>query len=154
MPVDRTVKPFTVNQRKGLCYQDGFGYRGRNRWGMGDLPGPYAEGDLIFIPEDKTHERLRDMGWGYFVVSAGFSIDDGDAWYYRVSNARHFNSDRLHIAWADRSSWGEDKNWMAGWELVDTSDPDGLEVRNRLLAKGWTYIGPKVCDQCGQRIPA
>lgn len=152
MAVDRTVKPFTVYQRKGLCYQDGYGFRGRCDWGMGDLPGPYAEGDLLFIPEDRTHDRLHGMGWGYFVVAAGFSIDEGDAWYYRVSNAKHSTSDRLHVAWTDRSTWDHDQNWMDGWQLIESSDPEGLAARNRLLADGWSFTDPNVCPMCGHRL--
>lgn len=152
MVVDRTVKPFTLYQRQRLCRQDGYGHRCTNNWHMGDLPAPWAEGDLIFIPEDKTNNRMDDMGWGYFVVSAGFSIDDGDAWYFRVTNTKDNGSDRLHVAFKERSTWDEDADWMAGWQLVESSDPEGLATRERLLAEGWTFTKPKVCPHCGQRI--
>lgn len=144
--VDRTKKPFSLNQRKLLSRQSQFGYRSKNNWEDGDLPAPYAEGDLIFVPQGATNERMNWMGWGYFVVSGGFSIDEGDAWYFRISNDKEV-SDRLHVAFEDRCTWNYSVDWMSGrrnfnnqivkWQLIETSDPVGLVRRKHMLAQGW-----------------
>jgi hypothetical protein len=128
-----------------------------NNWGDGDLPAPYAEGDLLWLPEglDVDGGRMHGMtGPGWFVVCAGFSIDDGDAWYFRVTNNSERNSDRLHVAYLDRCTWDHGCDYMAPFELVDTSDPEGLAKRERLLAEGWTFRPPDVCPTCGSRRPA
>lgn len=131
-------KPFSVKKRRQMSRQYGYGHRPTNDWGSGDLPAPWAEGDLVFLPEDVDNDRLRGMGWGFFVVANVFSIDEGDAWYCRVTNNLRWASDRLHIAWSERCSWDEDVDWMAGFELVESADPEGLAKRKELLAAGWT----------------
>lgn len=146
----RTDKPFNKRERRRLCYQAGFGFRERNDWNSGDLPAPYAEGDLLWLPQGKEHARLHGLGWGYFVVCAGFSIDEGDAWYFRVSNGSDRNSDRLHVAFAERCTWDESVNWMIEFELIDTADPEGLALRKQMLSAGWEGPPPvRKCPTCG-----
>ena len=101
-----------------------------------------------------------------FVVTYACSIGEGDAWYIRVSDLqgepepemfdrrRKFwpGSDRLHVAYADRSEWTQDVDWMACFELVDTADPEGLAKRNLMLDAGWTWVAPQTCPQCGQEV--
>lgn len=130
-------RPFTRRVRRQFSWQAGFGCRELNDWNSGDLPAPWAEGDLLYLPEGSMTERLYGMGPGYFVVTAGFSIDEGDAWYFRVTNHVDRGSDRLHVAHAQRSTWTADCDWMAEFQLVDTADPDGLARRAALLEAGW-----------------
>lgn len=142
LDVIAVTKSFTKRQRRSFSRQYGYGRRPVNNWGDGDLPGPYAEGDVLFRPEDApANDRLYGMGWGYFVVSAAFSIDEGDAWYMRVTNHPDRGSDRLHVAYADRCSWDHSCDWLAGFTLVETSDPDGLEDRRAKIAAGWAMPG-------------
>lgn len=142
--------PFNKRERKRLCYQDGFEYRSRNDWGMGNLPAPWAEGDIVELvgprPMHGYYDLLQDMEGPFFVVVAGFSIDEGDAWYFRVTDGSGGNlagnSDRLHFAPVARRSkrgWrtSGDIDDMRPFRLVDTSDPEGLSERVRLLAEGW-----------------
>jgi hypothetical protein len=147
--------PFTDRQRRRLARQTGYGHRPVNEWGSGDLPAPYAEGDMLYLPVDATFERLHDMGPGYFVVTCAFSIDDGDAWYFRVSNdvKQYRSSDRLHVAFAERSTWDHDCDYMAPFELVDTADPDGLELRERMLKNEWKPTLSRNCPTCGTWLP-
>lgn len=123
--------------------QYGHGHRPTNNWGQGELPAPFAEGDLIDVPEGvKALERLHGMGPGRFYVSCIFSIDAGDAWYMRVARVtvgHYVGSDRLHWACADRSDWDHDENWLEGCTLVATADPDGLALRGKMLADGWEF---------------
>jgi hypothetical protein len=135
--------PFNKRDRKRLCYQAGYGFRGTNDWGSGNLPGPYAEGDIVqLIDVSKTDDRLTSRmpaGNGeFFVVCAGFSIGEGDDWYYRVSKGEGA-SDRLHVI-------SGDVDYMTAFRLVDTADPDGLGLREWLLAGGWE---PPTCEQRG-----
>lgn len=149
-PIIRAPRPFTVRERRHFAArQTKYGHRPVNDWGSGDLPAPYAEGDLLLLPEGVENDRLYGMGPGYFVVSAAFSIDEGDAWYFRVTNNDERGSDRLHVAWAARSSFEDDCNWMADFALVKTADPDGLEQREALLEAGWTWEKPPRCPTCG-----
>jgi len=142
----------TVKQRRKMCRQAGYGHREVSNWGSGDLPAPFAEGDLLWLPDGLPAPRMRGMGApGWYVVAAGFSIDEGDAWYFRVTNDRDNCSDRLHVAYADRSDFDEDLDWMTPFELVDTADPEGLAERERLLADGWSYTPPEKCPTCGRR---
>lgn len=156
-PVIRAPRPFTRRERRRFSRQAKYGFRETNSWNDGDLPAPYAEGDLLLLPEgivnERLYQRLYGMGPGYFVVTAGFSIDEGDAWYFRVTNHTDRGSDRLHVAHKDRCSWDHDVDWMAGFELVDTADPAGLALRTQLLADGWTYQPPARCHTCGQQLP-
>lgn len=130
----------TKRERRRLSRQYGYGHRPVNDWGDGDLPAPYAEGDLLHLPERYDDRAMRGMGEpGFYVVACAFSIDEGDAWYFRVArDARKGSSDRLHVAYASRSSFETDIDRMAPFNLVDTADPDGLEERERMLAAGWT----------------
>ncbi len=130
------------------------GRRPTNNWDEGDLPAPYAEGDLLWLPEPYPVDRLRGMGEvGWYVVTYATSIDEGDAWYFRATNDPDNGSDRLHVAFADRSSFDDDTDWLAPFELVETADPDGLAERERLLAAGWSWTPPPRCESCGQRLP-
>lgn len=126
-----------------------FAYRPLCAWGDGDLPAPYAVGDIIDVPAGaKALERMvHAPGAGRYEVSSVWSIDEGDAWYVRLcykafpaSRRRRvvLYSDRLHVATAARcESFDEDTDWLAGCTLVVTADPAGLAQRNDMLAGGW-----------------
>lgn len=162
MPDDAALsegcQPFTKRARKRMSTQYGFGHRPTNNWGEGDLPAPFAEGDLLRLDEafppdpESGYNRLvtRGMGEpGFYVVCCVFSIDKGDAWYCRVTQGEQ-GSDRLHVAFAERCSWDEDVNWMFPFTLVDSADPEGLAERERLLAAGWSYTDRwQTCPACG-----
>ena len=137
------------------------GYRPTNNWGDGDLPAPYAEGDVIDVPEGaRALERMQTygtMGPGRYKVVYATSIDQGDAWYFRLGKKLTGDdpvSDRLHVAYNDRTEydWGHDVNWLDGCTLVRTADPDGLARREQMLADGWTYERSKRCPTCGQKV--
>jgi hypothetical protein len=141
-------------QRRRLGRGATFGSRPVNNWGSGDLPAPFAEGDLLWLEDVYDVDRMRGMGEpGHYVVTYATSIDEGDAWYFRVTNDPDNSSDRLHVAYAERSDFDEDHDWMAPFVLVETSDPDGLALRERMLADGWTYTPPSKCPTCGQSWP-
>lgn len=150
--------------------QNGLGHRPVNNWGDGDLPAPWAEGDIVAIPDgaycltgdtepgdDGRVDGPRvDLGPGFYTVVYVCSIDHGDAWYVRVSKGTMVGgfrdcSDRLHIFYPDRSTWqGEPVDWTAGWELIDTADPEGLAERERMLAAGWSFEDRwDTCPTCG-----
>lgn len=130
-------------------------HRPRNDWGMGDLPAPWAEGDLLVLartPDPETHKRIvahldprperLEIGSAWYVTGA-FSIDEGDGWYFRV--APHGaqvdgGSDRLHVTAPGR--WTEAADFMAPFDLIATPDPEGLAERVRLLAAGWPNHHP------------
>jgi hypothetical protein len=123
---------FTQRERKRLCRQNGYGYRPRSGWGSGDLPAPWAEGDLVKRISDAADDRLGNintMTYDEFVVAAVFSIDDGDEWYCRVAAANGEVSDRLHVI-------SDSTDYMAAFELIDTADPKGLALREKMLADG------------------
>lgn len=147
-------KPFTVDERRRISDTQ-YGHRARNAWGAGDLPAPFAEGDVVKLVGTVADDRLRDEpgrmfdGAEHFVICYGPSIDEGDAWYFRVATFDSC-SDRLHVAWADRSDFPEDLNYMEAFELVETADPDGLAERERLLAEGWSYEPTPKCPHCGR----
>src|SRR5687768_10055444 len=97
--------PFNKRDRHRAA-QNGLGHRPVNGWGEGDLPAPWAEGDILLLPEDSDTERLYDMQPGYFVITYACSIDDGDAWYFRVWDGESDRgSDRLHVAFPERCTW-------------------------------------------------
>lgn len=161
----RVRLPFTKRMRSRWS-QNRLGHRPVNNWGDGDLPAPWAEGDIVRLTEEgykRTRaygesDRLRGMGPGHFVVVYACSIDDGDAWYFRVFDGDDPDgpsSDRLHVAFAARCSnhWTEDCDWMREFELVDTADPDGLALRESMLAEGWTLDLEQMCPTCGQHAP-
>jgi hypothetical protein len=141
-------------RRERRRWAEHWGNRPVNDWGSGDLPAPWAEGDLAHWSGDPPNDRLRGMEPGYFVVHYATSIDEGDAWYFRVANGSEYRgSDRLHVVYAARSTWDEDIDWMAGFELVDTSDPEGLAKREAMLRDGWTFQPPRTCPTCGSYLP-
>jgi hypothetical protein len=144
------AKLFTLRQRQRLA--DCYGNRPTNDWWAGDLPAPYAEGDLLLLPDGADTERLNGAEAGYFVVVYATSVDEGDAWYFRVSDGRQ-RSDRLHVASAERSTWPDDHDWMSRFELVESADPDGLALRERMLADGWAFTKPGRCPTCGALRP-
>lgn len=123
--------------------QYGYGHRPTNNWSQGELPAPFAEGDLIDVTEGaRALDRMHGMGPGRFYVSTVFSIDAGDAFYCRLARVtvgHYVGSDRLHWACADRSDWTEDCDWLSGCTLVSTADPDGLALRDKMLAEGWEF---------------
>ena len=135
------------------------GYRPTNNWNDGDLPAPYAVGDVIDVPEGaKALQRMGGMGPGRYRVVYATSIDEGDAWFFRLGKwmTKGPVSGRLHVAYADRTEfdWGSDLNWLEGCALVRTADPDGLALRERMLADGWTYTKTPKCPTCGQEVRA
>jgi hypothetical protein len=152
--------PFTREERARRC-QFGFGQRPTNGWGSGDLPAPWAEGDLVRLVGEVGDDRLRCIegrwfaGAQYYVVDSAFSVDEGDGWYFRVSgnspDAR--SSDRLHVFYEERAEYSEDVNYMAAFELAETADPEGLLRRQQLLLNGWTYTRSPECPHCGRTMP-
>lgn len=149
----RCIRSLATSRRRGLQHER-FGARPVNEWGSGDLPAPYAEGDLLLIPADCpgiTDGRIS-TGPGLYVIYCVFSVDDGDAWYMRATRPENDRgSDRLHVAWADRSCWAEDCDYLAGAVLLDTADADGLAKRNRMLANGW-MPRRRPCPACGSTV--
>ena len=119
--------------------QNGYGHRPVNNWGDGDLPAPWAEGDIVeLVDESLAGGRLRGQVGPMFVVSYATSVDEGDAWYFRVyDGAGDRGSDRLHVATPASTYLVCD--YMAGFRLVDTADPEGLATRQRMLADGWHF---------------
>lgn len=147
--------PFTKAERRAIC-QD-FGLRPVNDWGSGDLPAPFAQGDLVELV-DTTADlgRLREVPVRrLYVVAYACSIDEGDAWYFRVGcyvDGEDWGrvSDRLHVAYPERSTWEEPVDWMAPFRLVETVDPAGLELREKLLRDGWSFEAQwSKCPTCG-----
>lgn len=137
-------KPFSVRQRRQMSKQYGYGHRPTNNWGSGDLPAPWAEGDLVYLAERGENDRLYDMGPGYFVVTCAFSVDEGDGWYFRVWNGlSRRRSDRLHV-------FAGDVDYMARFELVQSSDPEGLAKRKAMLEAGWQPEIRTSCPCCGR----
>lgn len=139
--------PFTKVERRRWS-QHQFGHRPVNDWGSGDLPAPWAAGDIIEVPEGSGPIKRLNAEPGLYVVDAAFSIDEGDAWYFRVTDGSS-SSDRLHVAYAERSTWDKDVNWLEGCTLVDTADLDGLALRERMIADGWGLIRSEMaCPRC------
>lgn len=145
-----TRKPFTKRERHGAT-QNGLGHRPVNDWGAGDLPAPFAEGDVLHLAERHQDDRLYDMQPGYFVVTYATSIDEGDCWYFRVWDGNSDRgSDRLHVAYPERSDWDTAVDYMAPFTLVDTADPDGLALRQQLIEDGWKFEDRwDACPTCG-----
>lgn len=139
--------------------------RPRSEWGSGDLPAPYAEGDVIDVPEgarclqpdDDGEARVR-TGPGRYVVTFATSIGGGDEWYFRIDPERpkrrqRRSSDRLHVVYADRSDAAADINYLEGTRLVRTVDPEGLSRRQLLLAANWQPPCYDRCPECGHVLP-
>ena len=149
-------KPFTKRDRTRLS-EGSFGHRPRNNWGAGDLPAPWAVGDLVDIPPDALNERMASRGIvaGPAIVTDAYSIGEGDEWYFRVTDGhrrvdgRWGWSDRLHVI---PDATPSPIDWMAGVVLLETADPDGLALRNQMLADGWAYTPPPTCPTCGQDV--
>lgn len=147
--------PFTKKQRRAWCQT--FGNRPVNGWGGGDLPAPWCEGDIVELSADAyalvgdaENSPRVDHGPGFYVVVYACSIDEGDGWYFRLSHGTMVEhgpwgpsrdcSDRLHVFHEKRCLFDEgaaDIDWMAGATLVDTPDPEGLALRERMIADGW-----------------
>lgn len=127
-----------------------------NNWGMGDLPAPWAEDDVVRRVNDTADDRLAGVGLhGDLVVCYATSIGEGDEWYFRVTDGRR-TSGRLHVGYVGRRTgrWAEvgDVDLMAAFELVHTDDPDGLALRDEMLAAGWALPVRNLCDSCGQEV--
>jgi hypothetical protein len=139
-------KPFTTLERKQMS-QSNLGFRSYNDWGAGDLPAPFAEGDVVRLIGQVGDDRLGIpgrpfQGSEYFVVCYGPSVSEGDGWYFRVTADNKSVSDRLHVFYPQRCLPGMDAvNYMSAFELVDTADPEGLAEREQKLMEGW-YFGP------------
>lgn len=148
-------KPFTLVERRR--WSQDFGYRYVNNWGGGDLPAPFAAGDVVrlvrpFPRDEGGYDRLRGQEGPFFVVTYGPSIDEGDAWYFRVSDGEHRGSDRLHVSYPDRSTWSEAINYMESFDLVETIDSEGLALRDQMIRDGWTMPDSiRPCPACGGR---
>lgn len=157
--------------------QDEVGFRATCDWDSGDLPAPWAQGDVLHILEDvgitaEIAERIArypiggpmvPMGGksstpltGYYVVTYGPSIDEGDAWYFRVESETGTTSDRLHVSFPGRCSWESPEcvNFMAPFVLVETADPEGLALREQMIADGWAYAPREssTCPHCGKAL--
>ena len=145
-------KPFTLRERRR--WTQGFGHRPVNNWGDGDLPAPWCPGDVVVLVEplpddDDGYNRLRGQVGPHFVVTCGFSIDEGDEWYFRVYDGNgEFGSDRMHVAY----DWPEPVEYMRCFRLVETPDPEGLALRERMIADGWSWTAHPRCEACGQEI--
>lgn len=138
-----------------------YGYRPTNNWGQGSLPAPWAEGDIVQLSYREEHShlasRLHGMHLyetpGFFVVSYATSIDEGDAWYFRVrtytKNGISDSSDRLHVIGTASFNRPTPTDWMAQFTLIKSSDPDGLALRNQML-KDWVFERTAVCFYCNQ----
>lgn len=153
VPVDKRRKPFTIRERRRMCQN--FDSRPTNNWGSGDLPAPFCEGDIVRLVGEVPDEgdgwpRLRGQRGPLFVVSYACSVGEGDDWYFRVEDGTldGYGSDRLHVF-----DGGKQMNWMEPFELVETRDPEGLRLREQMLAEGWRYEPPPTCAACGQRLP-
>lgn len=111
-------------------YNSAFGHRPLSAWGDGDIPSPYAEGDVVFVPDDCAailSGRL-ESGPGVHRVVAAFSIGEGAEWYFRLSPMRPTGrGDR----WTTDTAWTSDRlhqipgkcDYTAGWTLLFTSAP-------------------------------
>ena len=130
-----------------------FGQRPLSCWGSGDLPAPFAVGDVIDVPAGaKALERMHGAPPGRYTICSAWSIDEGDAWYFRfgygsrrqplVRALGYTASDRLHIIPGK-------VDYLAGCALVSTADPAGLALRERMLADGWSFTPRPVCPTCG-----
>lgn len=132
---------FTKRERTRLT-QHRFAHRPTNNWGDGDLPAPWAAGDIVQL-FDSDAPRLETKQPGFYVVCTAFSIDEGDGWYFRICG----RDDLGGMNWEDRCSnrlhvfYGYEEgniDYMAPFKLIETGDPDGLARRARMLAEGWT----------------
>lgn len=157
------TKPFTKRERQRLV-QYKVGHRMTNAWGSGDLPAPFAEGDVVLLTAEalsaapiEFRERMSgygdpyDVEPGHYVVTYGPSVDEGDGWYFRVENGTdRGRSGRLHVAYDGRVAGGwidPLPDFMAPFELVETADPEGLAKRERMLAAGWSLV-EQDCHAC------
>lgn len=131
--------------------------RPTNNWGGGDLPAPWAQGDVVDVPAGAAAlERMDGLLPGRYKIVYATSIGEGDAWYFRLAKfiTKGPCSGRLHVMF-DRTpdrDWRNDTNLMEGCVLVRTLDPDGLALRNKMLADGWQYVEPAVCPTCKQTV--
>ena len=149
------VRP-TKRERRRMTRFEAFGKRPTNGWNAGDLPAPFAVGDLLWLPERYDTSRLNGMGDpGWYVVCFATSIGEDDAWYFRVTNDPEQCSDRLHVVCDGRTDpvTIDPVDWMAPFELIDTADPAGLGRRQQMLTEGWSYEPPHRCEACGQKLP-
>lgn len=145
-----TRPAFSMRQRRRLS-QHTLPHRPTVNWGSGELPAPWAAGDIVQVsPGAAALERMHGDGPGLYVVDTAFSIDDGDAWHFRVDNGTGHGSGRLHVArpWPF-STWDKPVDYMAGVTLVDTLDPVGLDRRARMIADGWALARTgTACSRC------
>jgi len=118
-------------------YQGPKGWRPTNSWGDGNLPAPFAVGDVIDVPDDNPGVLAgRFYHGGRWRITAAFSISEGDDWYFRASPMRENKttdwatiSDRLHVL--------PDQNYLSDVTLVSTYDEEGLKLREEIL-KEWS----------------
>lgn len=133
-------------------------HRPVSSWGSGDLPAPFAITDIVDVPADaKALERMHGMGPGRYEIVTAYSIDEGDAWYFRLApNRRDASpcSDRLHVIHAERcdNKWAKASiDWLEGC-TVTTRDSDGLAKREAMIAAGWEPPHRYYCPTCGHEI--
>lgn len=127
----------------------GFDYRPVNAWGAGDLPCPYAPGDLIDVPAGaKALERMDGWAPGRYRVIGSFSVDEGDASYVRLGRLGNERvvSGKLYVVSKARSGWDEDCDHLEGCKLVETADLDGWATRESMLLAGWRMDSPEPVD--------
>lgn len=112
-------------------YQAAYGYCPTNGWGNGNIYAPYAEGDIVEIPEScpawkdrMPHSRSKKPGlWkqtNLFRVVAAFSIGEKPEWYFRVSpvikGKTYWDevSDRLHLIPGQC-------DYTVGWKVIEAA---------------------------------
>jgi hypothetical protein len=113
-------------------YQHYYGYRQKSNFGAGDILAPWAEGEIVDIPEgalafqDKRiphswSERPELSKPGRYRVVTSFSIGEGNDWYFRVvpvvggKTIWGESSDRLHVI-EGKIDYTED------WTLIKSAD--------------------------------
>lgn len=141
-------RTYTKRERSRIAYST-LGHRARSAWGEGDLPAPFAEGDIVDISEG-AECLMGEHEPGAWVVEYCWSVDEGDAWHVRLGRPGQPLPWRHPVAWADRSNYDHDVDRVRA-TLIDTFDPEGLALRERMIADGWALDLSDVCPTCGAR---
>lgn len=117
-------------------YAHYYGHRGLSGWGQGPDLAPWAEGDIVLIPEGaKAFNGRIPHSWsiapylnrpGHYRVISSYSIGEESDWYFRVCpivNGRtewDEVSDRLHV-------YEKGEDWTSDWILVRMAKPRQAE---------------------------